>query len=88
MVPHVAMLGWLGGYYRIVLVDYAGGDNRGEQCLIPFTIVKPIYTFTNVYITPKVTSTLHKCHYWVTIMSPIGKRKAPIVTHRSLLINH
>jgi hypothetical protein len=33
--------GWLGGYYRIGLVDYAGGDNRRETIAMPFVIVKP-----------------------------------------------
>jgi hypothetical protein len=45
--------GWLGGYHGAELVDYAGGDNRGETIAMPFVRVKPIYTFMNVCITLK-----------------------------------
>ena len=41
MVSHVVMLGWLGGYYRVELVDYAGGDIRGETIVMPFVRVRP-----------------------------------------------
>lgn len=46
----------------------------------PFVRVKPYLYIHECMYNPKVTLTLHKCHSYVTLLSPSDKRKAPRVS--------